>query len=174
MTTKKENKTITINSTAEVKEMVKNELPIINNAPAKIETSSDDTLATLSIKALATVLMKTDKQTVVDFKTALSAHVEKQKAAVDKAVSENKFDKNGLPKVSAPNDLYNTVSESEQLLKLVFPTSDRITVSANTIRSFIAEACKQINEYKKANAISGTVKATTKTTTAVDSEYASL
>ena len=173
MTTKKENKTVVVNSTAEVKNMVKEELNLPTTT--KIETSSDDTLATLSIKAFATVLMKTDKQTVIDFKTALSAHVEKQKQAVDKAVAENKFDKNNLPRVSAPNDLYNTIAEGETLLKLILPNNDRVEVAANTVRQFIAETCKQINEYKKANACgSAPVKSATKTTTAVDSEYATI
>lgn len=172
----KTNKTITVGSTAEVKAQVANEL----NLPkpnSTITTSSEDTLATLTIKAYATVLKKLDPSTVLAFKQALAIHVDKQKQAVDKAVSENKFDKNGLPRVSAPNDLYNTVSEAEQLIELLGNPeySERVEVAGNTVRKFIAEACKEINEYKKANSNgTSTPKTSTKKTSTVDSEYASL
>lgn len=172
----KTNKSVVINSTADVKAQVANEL----NLPkpnSTITTSSEDTLATLTIKAYATVLRKLDASTVLAFKQALADHVVKQKSAVDKAVWENKFDKNGLPRVSAPNDLYNTVSEAEQLIKLLDNKEyeDRIEVAGNTVRKFIAEACEEINEYKKANSNgTSTPKVSTKKTSAVDSEYASL
>ena len=172
----KTNKTITVGSNEQVKAQVADEL----NLPkpnSTITTSSEDTLATLTIKAYATVLKKLDPAPVLTFKQALAIHVDKQKQAVDKAVADNKFDKNGLPRVSAPNDLYNTVSEAEQLINLLENPEykDRIEVAGNTVRKFIAESCKEINEYKKANSNgSAPAKTSTKKTSAVDSEYASL
>jgi hypothetical protein len=117
----------------------------VNNATT---VSAPETLNQHCVDAFTTILVKGDKQVVDNFKSALNSRREQALATIRTNWDNGNCDKDGLPKGSAPNDLYNTVSEVERALLHVYSDTERVGIAASTVRQLIAAVCSEITRYK--------------------------
>lgn len=114
-----------------------------------INTSTTDTINSLAVKAFATVILKGDKSIVDAFKAKLEERKTAALATIQSNWDNGVLDKDGLPKGSAPNDLYNSISECEIMAKCIRPEdSERIELAANTVRKIVATVCSEITSFK--------------------------
>lgn len=129
----------------------------VKNATTSVETttsvpattvSAPETLNQHCVDALTCILVKGDKQTVLNFKAALEARKTQAMTTIKTNWDNNSLDKDGLPKGSAPNDLYNTVSEVERALIQTHSDKERVGIAASTVRQLIAAVCSEITRYK--------------------------
>lgn len=121
---------------------------VVVNTATKTIVSAPETLNQHCVDAFTTILVKGDKQTVLDFKAALEARKTQAMTTIKTNWDNGNCDKDGLPKGSAPNDLYNTVSEVERALLQTHSDTERVGIAANTVRSIIAGVCSEITRYK--------------------------
>jgi hypothetical protein len=134
-----------------------------------VSATAPATLNDYTVDAFVCVLNKGERDIVDSFKAALDA---RKTAAMDtiKANHENDIvDSKGLPKGSAPNDLYNTVSELERAFHIAQPNDERVSIAATTIRAIIAAVCSEIQSYK--NSLGGKTTGRVKNTGTSDQSY---
>lgn len=111
--------------------------------------TADTTINSLAVFAFTTIILKGDRQTVDTFKQKLEDRKTAALATIQSNWDNGKIDKNGLPIGSAPNDIYNTISECELTAKLLMPeNSDRVELAANTTRKLVATVCSEITAFK--------------------------
>lgn len=118
------------------------------NTATTTTVSAPETLNQHCVDAFTTILVKGDKQIVENFKSALNSRREQAMTTIKTNWDSGNCDKDGLPKGSAPNDLYNTVSEVERALLQVYSDKERVGIAASTVRSIIAGVCSEITRYK--------------------------
>lgn len=117
----------------------------VNNAT---KLSAPETLNQHCVDSFVCILVKGDRQVVENFKSALNTRREQVMTTIKTNWDNGNCDKDGLPKGSAPNDLYNTVSEVERALMQTHSDTERVGIAASTVRSIIAGVCSEITRYK--------------------------
>ncbi len=110
--------------------------------------SAPETLNQHTVDAFVCILVKGDKSIVQEFKDALEARKITAMATIRTNWDNNILDKDGLPKGSAPNDLYNTVAEVERGFLQIHSDRDRVGIAASTVRTIIAKVCSEITRLK--------------------------
>jgi len=142
-------------------------------AQAEVSTavafSAPETLNQHAVDSMVCVLIKGDKAVIASFKDALEVKKTTAMAVIKTNWDNQNLDRDGLPKGSAPNDLYNTISEVERALQQTHSDKDRIGVAASTVRSLVAKVCSEISRYK--TELAGKTGKATSTNSKADESY---